>query len=76
MSFVDDVVAESRRTGTQCKTCRIVANLDPKDRIEVETVLADPNFVAEAIARVMTRRGWEVGGNAIRTHRRNCLAKK
>jgi hypothetical protein len=73
MSFLDDVTAETRTNGTSCKTCRILDTLPPKERAEVEPILADHNFTSEAIARAMRRRGWEVSGNGIRNHRRNCL---
>ena len=76
MSFADDVKAETRSTGTVCKVCRIIGQIDPKERPEVEMVMADPNFVAEAIARAMARRGWEVSGNVIRNHRRKCISSK
>lgn len=74
MTFRDDVDNETRKNGTICKTCRILEKLPPKDRLEVAEVLGDPSCVAEAIARAMTRRGWEVSGSAIRSHRRNCLS--
>lgn len=76
MSFRDDVEAETRSNGVQCKTCRTLASLDPKEAAEVADVIADPDITAEAISRAMKRRGWEVGGNGIRQHRRNCIAKK
>jgi Tfp pilus assembly ATPase PilU len=76
MSFRDEVTIEIRTNGTICKTCRIIASLDPKERAEVVEVLADPNMISEAISRAMTRRGWKVGGSAIRKHRQTCLAQK
>lgn len=76
MSFRDEVTIETRTNGTICKTCRIIASLDPKERAEVVEVLADPNMISEAISRAMTRRGWKVGGSAIRKHRQTCLAQK
>ena len=75
MSFLDDVNAETRTNGTVCKTCRILEALTPKERGEVEPILADLNFTSEAIARAMRRRGWEVSVNVIRSHLRNCLPK-
>jgi hypothetical protein len=76
MSFRDEVTTETKTNGTFCKTCRILASLDPKERAEVTEVLADPQMVAEAISRAMTRRGWKVGGSAIRKHRQTCLSSK
>lgn len=76
MTFRDEVEMETRVNGVVCKTCRILASLDPKERADVAEVIADPQMVAEAISRAMTRRGWEVGGSAIRKHRQRCLPKK
>jgi Tfp pilus assembly ATPase PilU len=76
MSFRDEVTTEIKTNGTICKTCRIIASLDPKERAEVVEVLADPNMISEAISRAMTRRGWKVGGSAIRKHRQTCLSQK
>lgn len=76
MTFRDDVKAETRSNGVQCKTCRTLASLDPKEAAEVADVIADPDITAEAISRAMKRRGWGVSGNGIRQHRRNCIAKK
>jgi hypothetical protein len=76
VTFRDEVTTETRTNGTICKTCSILASLDPKERAEVAEVLADPGMIAEAISRAMTRRGWKVGGSAIRKHRQNCLSPK
>lgn len=76
MSFRDEVEAQTRSNGVMCKTCRTLASLDPKEAAEVADVIADPEISAEAISRAMKRRGWEIGGNGIRQHRRNCIAKK
>jgi hypothetical protein len=49
--------------------------MDTKTRGEVNEVLADQSWNAEAISRAMKRRGWEIRGDSIRKHRRNCLVR-
>ena len=75
MSFADDVRQETRSSGIECRVCVLVKQQDTKTRGEIEEVLADPSCNAEAIARAMNRRGWEIRGDSIRKHRRNCLLR-
>ena len=73
MTFADDVRAETRTSGIECRLCVLLKNMDTKTRGEIEEVLADPSWNAEAIARAMNRRGWEIRGDSIRKHRRSNL---
>ena len=75
MTFADDVRAETRTSGIECRLCVLLKNMDTKTRGEVNDVLADQSWNAEAIARAMKRRGWEIRGDSSRKHRRNCLVR-
>lgn len=75
MTFADDVRAETRTSGIECRLCFLLKNMDTKTRGEVTEVLADQSWNAEAISRAMQRRGWEIRGDSIRKHRRNCLVR-
>ena len=75
MSFADDVRAETRTSGIECRLCVLLKNMDTKTRGEVQGVLEDQAWNAEAISRAMKRRGWEISGDTIRKHRRNCLVR-
>ena len=75
MSFADDVREETRTSGIECRLCVLIKNMDTKIRGEVNEVLADQSWNAEAISRAMQRRGWEIRGDSIRKHRRNCLVR-
>ena len=75
MSFADDVREETRSSGIECRLCVLLKNMDTKTRGEVDAVIDDPSQNAEAISRAMTRRGWEIRGDTIRKHRRNCLLR-
>lgn len=75
MSFADDVREETRASGIECRLCVLLKNMDTKTRGEVDAVLADQSWNAEAISRAMKRRGWEIRGDSIRKHRRNCLIR-
>ena len=73
MTFADDVREETRSSGVECRLCVLLKSLDTKTRGEVESVLIDSSWNAESISRAMKRRGWEIRGDIIRKHRRNCL---
>jgi hypothetical protein len=75
MTFADDVREETRTSGIECRLCVLLKNMDTKTRGEVNEVLADQSWNAEAISRAMKRRGWEIRGDSIRKHRRNCLVR-
>lgn len=75
MSFADDVRQETRSSGIECRVCFLLKNMDTKTRGEVDAVIVDQSWNAEAISRAMTRRGWEIRGDSIRKHRRNCLVR-
>ena len=75
MSFADDVREETRSSGIECRLCVLLKNMDTKTRGEVDAVIVDSSQNAEAISRAMTRRGWEIRGDTIRKHRRNCLLR-
>lgn len=76
MSFADDVKQETRSTGVECRLCGLLRSLDEKTRKEVQEVLTDGSWNAEAISRAMKRRGWEIRGESIRKHRRNCIVSR
>lgn len=76
MSFADDVRQETRATGVECRLCFLLRQLDDKTRKEVQDVIGDNSWNAEAISRAMKRRGWEIRGETIRKHRRNCLVSR
>lgn len=73
MSFIDDVVAESRNTGIKCKTCVLIESLDTKTAEEVRTAMSDETFTTSALGRAMAKRGWEVSDSALRKHRQRCV---
>lgn len=73
MSFADEVREQTRPSGTQCRICVLLKSLDSKTRDEVSSVIADSEWNAEAISRAMKRRGWDVRGDTVRKHRRNCV---
>jgi hypothetical protein len=75
MTFADDVREETRTSGIECRLCVLLKKMDTKTCGEVEAVLADQSWNAEAISRAMKRRGWEIRGDSIRKHRRNCLVR-
>jgi hypothetical protein len=76
MSFLDDVTEETRPSGVTCRLCVLLKQLDEKTRKEVQEVLTDHSWNAEAISRAMKRRGWEIRGEGIRKHRRNCIVSR
>lgn len=76
MSFADDVTKETRPSGVPCRLCVLLQQLDDKTRKEVQEVLKDISWNAEAISRAMKRRGWEIRGETVRKHRRNCLISR
>lgn len=76
VSFADDVRDETRTSGTPCRLCVLIESLDAKTKAEVIEVLDDSAWNAEAISRAMRRRGWEIRGEGIRKHRRNCIISR
>lgn len=76
MTFADEVREETRPSGYECRLCVLLRSLDDKTRKEVQDVLADPAWTGEAISRAMKRRGWEIRGEGIRKHRRNCIVSR
>lgn len=76
MTFADDVREETRASGVQCRLCVLLEQLDDKTRKEVQEVLTDVSWNAEAISRAMNRRGWEIRADTVRKHRRNCLVSR
>ena len=76
MTFADEVKQETRASGVPCRLCVLVEQFDEKTRKEVQEVLTDISWNAEAISRAMKRRGWEIRADTVRKHRRNCLISR
>lgn len=76
MSFADEVREATRPSGFECRLCVLIRSLDDKTRKEVQDVIADVTWNGEAISRAMKRRGWEIRGETVRKHRRNCLVSR
>lgn len=74
MGFMDEVQDESRLSGTGCKTCRLLARMDPAERAEVQAVLADRDISTSPILRALNKRGHEIGLSALHRHRSTCVA--
>lgn len=72
MGFADEVAAESRTSGTACKTCKLLAKMDKAERAEVLAVLADPEVAHSPITRALNRRGYDIGVTAVTRHRNRC----
>lgn len=53
--FADEVKQQPRR-GPKCKTCAFLDILDDQSRTEVEEVLGNAKYAAEAVARVLAVR--------------------
>lgn len=79
MGLIEEVRAhqQENRPGGKCQVREVLLQLDAKDRQELETVLASPEFQHAAISAVLKGRGIEVKEYTISRHRRNlcCCAK-
>ena len=73
MGFMDEVKAETRLSGTACKTCRLLARLDADDRADIDAVLADAEIPTSPIVRALNKRGIDIGISALSRHRSNCV---
>lgn len=72
MSFLDDIKAETRRTGFPCCVKKALDALNTTDAADLRAALADPTIPATNIARALTKRGIVQfkNGDPITRHRR------
>lgn len=72
MGFLDEVAAETPSKERACRVRSLLLEMDPKDRSDVEGVLALPPEAAPhlAIQRALKRRGLSVSTSVISRHRR------
>ena len=56
--------------GPRCATCRVMAELDAKDRDALAAALADPSFTSVAISAALRAEGYDVAPQPLQRHRR------
>lgn len=75
MGLLDDIASESRPTPTVCSVAVVLADMDPKDRNDLEAALADQvTYTHTAITRVLRRRGYDMHDKRVANHRRGQCA--
>ena len=56
--------------GPRCATCRVILQLDAKDRDALAAALADPSFTSVAISAALRAEGYDVAPQPLQRHRR------
>lgn len=70
-SFAEEVRAESLQgPGPRCGIAKAVAEMDEDTAAELVAALEDRDVKSVAISRVLRRRGYGVGDQAVARHRR------
>lgn len=71
MSLLDEIGAESRARLRDCIVVEILAELTKEDARELQVALDDAAMTHVAIARVLAKRGYNIGlqGKQIANHR-------
>ena len=62
--------AEANRPGGKCTIGRLLSTMDATDAAELRAAIADDTISAQAIASVLTDRGWAMSHGPVQRHRR------
>jgi hypothetical protein len=78
MGLLDSIRSEqdSTHTGPQCSICKLLTELDAKDRADLQTALDDLSLFGTVIARALKKSGHEVTQYQVQRHRRTDCIKK
>jgi hypothetical protein len=73
MGLLEEAAAEqaTRHKGGECGVGRMLRKADPKDRAEIEALLADDELTSATISVVLKRHGYDVTYQALQRHRRD-----
>lgn len=74
MGLLDDIRAESQAKPTVCTIAKVLAELEPKDRADLEMALDDEAVTHTAITRVLTRQGFNMHDKRVANHRNGSCA--
>ncbi len=66
--LTDETTAQSTAPGGGCNIGRFINDLPPDDEAKMKKACADENVSAEAIRRVLSRIGLEVGPSTAKAH--------
>ena len=78
MGLLDSIRSEqdSTHTGPQCSICKLLTELDAKDRADLQTALDDLSLFGTVIARALKKSGHEVTQYPVQRPRRTDCIKK
>jgi hypothetical protein len=57
-----------------CSVAKVLAELDPAEAKELEAALGDEGVTHTAVARVLTRRGFDMHAKRVANHRNGACA--
>jgi len=78
MGLLDSIRSEqdSSHIGPQCSICKLLTELDAKDKADLQTALDDPSIYGTVIARALKKSGHEANHYQVQRHRRRDCMKK
>ena len=78
MGLLDIIRSEqdSSHIGPQCSICKLLTELDAKDKADLQAALDDVSIYGTVIARALKKSGHEVTHYQVQRHRRRDCVKK
>ena len=76
MSLADEIKARTKPPVHGCAVCRVLDQMKPDDRADLEACLQDDSITGAAIASILAEHGWPVhpDGKQVRRHRKACAS--
>jgi len=78
MGLLDSIRSEqdASHMGPNCSMCKLLTELDAKDRADLQTALDDLSLFGTVIARALKKSGHEANHYQVQRHRRRDCMKK
>jgi hypothetical protein len=75
VGLLDEIsVEQDKTTQNRCPVAKLLGDLSPEDRADLDLALADDGIRHVAIARALSSRGYRVNEKGVAAHRRATCA--
>ena len=74
MSLYDEIKSNQKRRGGMCTVRTLMPKMAEDERNDLFVALTDTTVSAQAIARALQNRGYQISGDSIQRHRRKDCA--